>query len=381
MYLVIYTNMKKIVIIIIAVLLAIISYFVISNYWSFDIQTQNDIKIAWFGLLLGISFIRISYLSKKNPKKNKEIIRTILIFDLYILGNFFLKSEINLNWAEFAIFFIFLLLLILSSYIKHWIKSIIWLILWIWILFFLLKAVFPDFEIDPNEINLNQIQDKLIIQTTENQGSLDSNTAKLIIEKSKNIKTIDIKWNSQESINIDDIKKISFLSKSDKIQTKVFVSIWKDIIYLNPQSSINFKPSGEKTIISSDSINWKIWIYPSPTSDIIISWNNINQINPQNNEEIQKLKDNKSEIINQYGWFLIENQITRKISKSLLDISFYIFPSQYKNNLENYDSVIKLLWIEDVSSNYKDSQTWSWNTEEILNQVKKWYWKTYLKLF
>lgn len=373
--------MKKIVIIIIAILLAIISYFVINNYWSFDIQTQNDIKIAWFGLLLGVSFIRINYLSKKNPKKNREIIRTILIFNLYVLGNFFLKSEINLNWTEFAIFFIFLLLLILTSYIKHRIKAIIWLILWVWILFFLLKAVFPDFEIDPNEIETTKNQDKITIQNTETTENLSANNTKIIVERNKWNKTINIEWNSQEAINIDDIKKISFLSKSDKIQTKVFISIWKDIIYLNPQSSINFQSSGEKTIISSDSIIWKVWIYPSSPSNIIISWSNINSINPQNNEELQKLQDNKSAIINQYGWFLIENQVTRKISKFLLDISFYMFPAQYKDNLENYDSVIKLLWIEDVSSNYKDSQAWSWTKNDILNQIKKWYWKTYLKLF
>lgn len=373
--------MKKIVIIIIAVLLSIISYFVVSNYQSFDIQTQNDIKIAWFWLLLGVSFIRINYLSKKDPKKNREIIRTIMIFNLYILGNFFLKSEINLNWVEFSIFFIFLLLLILSSYIKHWIKAIIWLILWIWILFFLLKAVFPDFEINPNDIETTKFQDKITIQTTENTDTLLANNTKILIDKLKGNKTINIEWSSWEPINIKDIRKISFLSKSDKIQTKTFISIWKDILFLNPQSSINFQSSGEKIIISSDSINWKIWIYPNSKSNIILSWNSINSINTQTDEELQKIQDNKSEIINQYWWFLIENQITRKISKILLDISFYIFPDQYKNNIENYNSVIKLLWIEDVSDSYKDSQSWSWNTKDIINQVKKGYWKTYLKLF
>lgn len=373
--------MKKIFTLIFAIILGISLYFVVSNYWSFDIQTQNNIKIAWFGLLLGISFIRINYLSKKNPKKNREIIRAILIFNLYILGNFFLKSEINLNWAEFAIFFIFLLLLILSSYIKHWIKAIIWLILWIWILFFLLKAVFPDFEISPKNIEINEIQDKITIQTTENTENLLANNAKIIIERSKGNKTINIEWNKQEPINIKDIRKISFLSKNDQVQAKLFIFIWKDILFINPQSSISFQSSGEKIVISSDSINWKIWIYPNSKSNIILSWNNINQINTQNNEEFQKLQDNKSEIINQYGWFLIENQITRKISKVLLDISFYLFPVKYKNNLENYGSVIKLLWIEDIENDYKNSQIWSWTTKDIINQVKKWYWKTYLKLF
>ncbi len=373
--------MKKIVIAIITILLAILAYFILINYNNFDIQTQNDIKTAWFGLLLGISFILISYLSNRNAKKNKEIVRTILIFDLYILGNFFLKPNINLNWPEFAIFFIFLLLLILTSYIKHWTKTIIWLILWIWILFFLLKSVFPDFEINPNEIDTNQTQNKLLVQTTENTDTLKSNNVKLTIETSKNTKSVDIIWNSESPINIDNIHKISFLSKSDKVQAKIYIIIWKDILYINPQSTINFQSSGEEIIISSNSPADKVWIYQNSSSNIIISWNNINSINPQNNEELQKIMNNKSLIINQYGWFFIENQITRKISKILLNISFYLFPNQYKNNLENYNSVVKLLWIENTLDNYKDSKTWSWTTKDIINQVKKWYWKTYLKLF
>lgn len=372
--------MKKVVILVITIILAIMTYFVIINYGSFDIQTQNDIKIGGFGLLLGISFIVISYLSNKNAKKNREIIRSILILDLYILGNFFLKDNLNLNWSEFAIFFMFLLLLILTSYIKHRIKWIIWLILWIWILFFLLKSVFPDFEINPNEISIDQIQNKLVIQTSEKPEALSLNNTKIIIESTKNTKSIDILWNLESSININDIKKISFLSKNDKIHAKIYITIGKDILYLNPQSSINFQYSGAKTIINSDSIKWKVWIYQNSTSNIIIDWNIISN-DPQNIEEVKKLQDNKSLLISQYGWFLIENQTTRKISKLLLDISFYIFPSQYKNNIENYNSVIKLLWIGDISDNYKDSQAWTWTQKSFFNQIKKWYWKTYLKLF
>lgn len=377
--------MKKTIIAILVVILWVIWYYTAIRYPSFSIQEQNDAKMVLFWLLLGVSFIVINYLTNRDPKKNRIFVRWILIFDLYVLWNFFLKQDLHINWVEFAIFFIFLLLLILNSFIKHRIKKIIWIVLWIWLLFFLSNAILPDFEINPLENTNTSNKNQIIINNQENIEKLKENGAKIIINRQKNDKTINITQSIQEEINIDLVKKISFLSKSDSINTDVYILIWESIIYMKPQSSIDFSISWGKLLLYSDSLNSRVHLYTNQEDEFLIWWDNLipeklNKIEDQKiMKDLQEIKNNK--ILEQNWWFLLENNITRKISKILLDISFYIFPDQYKNNLENYDSVIKLLWIEDTSNNYKDSETWSWTKKDIINQIKKWYWKTYLKLF
>lgn len=367
------------------VILWVIWYYTAIRYPSFSIQEQNDAKMVLFWLLLWVSFIVINYLTNRDPKKNRIFVRWILIFDLYVLWNFFLKQDLHINWVEFAIFFIFLLLLILNSFIKHRIKKIIWIVLWIWLLFFLSKAILPDFEINPLENTNTSNKNQIIINNQENIEKLKENWAKIIINRQKNNKTINITESIQEEINIDLVKKISFLSKSDNIKTDLYILIWENIVYMKPQSSIDFSISWSKLLLYSESLNSRVHLYTNQEDKFLIWWNNmiperLNEIEDQKiMKDLQEIKNNK--ILEQNWWFLLENNITRKISKILLDISFYIFPDQYKNNLENYDSVIKILLIEDISNSYKDSQAWSWAKKNIINQIKKWYWKTYLKLF
>lgn len=377
--------MKKIIITIFVVILCVVWYYIAIRYPSFSIQEQNDAKMVLFWLLLGVSFIVINYLTNRDPKKNKIFVRWILIFDLYVLWNFFLKQDLHINWVEFAIFFIFLLLLILNSFIKHRIKKIIWIILWIWLLFFLSKAILPDFEINPLENTNTSNKNQIIINNQENIEKLKENVAKIIINRQKNNKTISITQSIQEEINIDLVKKISFLSKSDSIDTDLYILIWESIVYMKPQSSIDFSISWNKLLLYSDSLNSRVHLYTNQEDKFLIWWNNLiperlNKIEDQKiMKDLQEIKNNK--ILEQNWWFLLENDITRKISKGLLDISFYFFPVQYKNNLENFDTVVKLLQLENTDSSYEKSWISTWDKESILKQIKKWYWKTYLKLF
>lgn len=350
-------------------------YYLINLYdqtWTTMELIKNNSQYAIF--LFVSSIIWFSLFWNKDKKSQFILWLIILINFLYIIFSFVI-SNIWLTPTQNYFLMWFLILALVSNYIKNIIWHTITLVSVLWIISTLFFAIIPMYETWPDiQWFKDHFSPQLIVfskvSIKESKASINLDDKKLTI--SNWLKTRELKIKKEWS---------QLLFKSDNKYQNTFAYILfpdEKIIQIYPQSAININKNTDN-IYQIEIIDWTIKHYPA-----IKTWDNnaiaftftwekmsFGLINPQDTKEIMNFYEDelKEYITQQIWWEFMKNKIILNISNFLLENLNKILPEKFKNNLENFKSYQKYLDID------LENKTIGFDNNEIKKDILKEIWE------
>lgn len=332
------------------------SIFSIWIYYLVGLYDKSGTTMLWvetniqYLIFLYVSIITSLTLYSNEDKKSKFILASIILVNfLYIIFSFWV-SNVWLNNTQWLFLIWFLILALISNYIKNRFWYVITALSLLWVVSTILLAIIPLYETWPDIVWFeNQFSTKII---TYSKIGINSSKASIQIDK-KEYKF----WNGLSSYDLKINNSWSqILFKSNKKYLNTFWYILfpnKEIIQLYPQSAININKINNNYQL--EIIVWNIkhktntWQQNNGIFSFtgkllsygVMNDNNIKQITDFYNNELKK------HILNQIWWNISENNIITNISKTILEILSTILPEQYKDNLQNFydfQSYMGIVW-------------------------------------
>jgi len=275
----------------------------------------------------------------KNKKSKLILAAVVLINFLYIIFSFGI-SNIGLNNTQGLFVIWFLILSLISNYIKNWFGYIIMTLSFVWIILTIWLATIPLYENWPDIKWFEaQFSPKLIIYSKAN---INQEKATIQIDKKEynilnGLLSHELKINNSGS---------QILFKSDKKHLNTFGYLLfsnQEIIQIYPQSALNINKQHEIQIIT-----WTIKHHPENTqTQYTFTWKytSFGIINPENTKEIINFYQNKQTnyILDQIWWDFWNNKRTINTSKFILNMLSTILPWQFNDNLNNFNNFQKYI--------------------------------------
>ncbi len=161
----------------------------------------------------------------------------ISIINVFIIGDVFFKNNIGLNSQQFITLFVLILLALAITYIRHWIRYVLIIIVGLGIGFVLLTGVLPMYETLPSINDFIQSQKTQILNEGATEGML-------IIKNALGSKEIAVSDFTANEIDLSQKTQISFASKTTSEREKIFINLGNGaFINLNPQSAVTLEQS------------------------------------------------------------------------------------------------------------------------------------------
>lgn len=340
-------------------------------------------RIQTYQLYTAIFFVSlvVVYALQWDNKLLRFLMLVIIIINLFILWDVFFRNNIGLNSEQFLTLFGLLLLALAVTYITHWIRYILMIIIWLGIAFVLLTGILPLYENIPSISDFIQWQKTRIInQWTANEGTL-------LIKNALGTKEIPVNELGQNDIDLSQKTQISFVSKTQSESEKIFIDLWNgSFININPQSAVTLEQSGNNVIMQI--LQWNIEYYTPPD----FSWT-LQLIGKYKGQMIQDIQDNvrakltsqfeqkkKDFFINQLWGTMVFNPVIDKIIKFFITTLYNISPKIYQKNLTNYDNIQQYLGksITGSTNSATTGESIRSMLNDIMSQVKKWAGETTL---
>ena len=299
----------------------------------------------------------------------------IVLINLFIIWDIFFRNNIGLNSNQFMMLFGLIIAALGITYINHWIRYILIVIVGGGIVFVLLTGILPMYENIPNMSNFILSQKAKII----NQWGTGEWI--LIIKNILGSKEIPINKIQQSDIDLSQKTQISFASKTQSELEKIFIDLGNgSFININPQSAVTLEQSGENVIMQIIQGNVEYYI-PSD-----LSWA-LQIIGKYKGKSIQDIQNSiRANIINQFeqkkedffvdqiGGTMVLNPVINKVIKFFITTLYSINPKIYQKNLTNYISIQKYLG-NTITGDTRQTITGESVQNimnDILSQVKKW---------
>lgn len=360
-------NLKKFIIAFLTTsAFSILVYFLISLYdqsWhTINILNQN----LYYIIFLFISIIFSLTLYGNENKKSKLMMSLIFFINFFYLVFLFWISNIWLSQTQWLFLIGFLIIWLISNYIKNIFWNIITTVSVLWILITIFFTIIPLYEEAPDI----EWFEKLFSTQLMTYSKIDINQSVTVLEKD-NKPYIFKNWLFSYDLKINNSWS-QIIFKSDKLYQNTFAYILlpnQEIIQIYPQSAININNNMEIEIITGI-----IKYYPQNIKNISFTWKFLPSIivDEQNiNTVLNRYEQGlKKHIFNQIWWKTNQNKNITKISKILLEFLSKIIPNQFKNNLENFENFEKYLYKDTENNNYKNDFDNTKIQKDIIKDIK-----------
>lgn len=324
-----------------------------------------------YTLIFFVSIV-VLYMLQWGGKFFKFLAFVIIIINLFIIGDVFFRNNIWLNSQQFMTLFALILLALAVSYITHWVRYLLMIIVGLGIGFVLLTGMLPMYENMPNISDFIQSQKTQIINEGANQWML-------IIKNALWSKEIAIQDVTANDIDLSQKTQISYSSKTKTDNEKIFIDLGNGtFINLNPQSAVTLEQSWTNTVMqilqgnvqyyAPSTISWALTLIGKYTGKNIqniqntIRWNMVSEFE----------KDKEEFFINSLGGNMVLNPVIDKIISFFINTLYSISPKTYQKNLTNYNTIREYLGITGSTS-----QNFSWESirsmiDDMMSNAKQW---------
>jgi hypothetical protein len=314
------------------------------NSWTTIVWIKSNIQYLSF---IYISIIVILAIYSNNNKKSKLILAIIILINfLYIIFSFWI-SNIWLNNMQWLFLLWFLILALISNYINNRFWSTITIFSIIGILMTIWSAIIPMYESGPDlKWFESQFSTKLIVYSKVN-----INKSKAVIKLDKKDFNI-LNWISSYTLKTNNSwSQLLFIADKKYLNTFWYILFPnKDIIQIYPQSAINIRKIYNKYQI--EIITWTVKHNKDTQNNFYYftgKYLSFGEITPQHTQQITDFynKHQKEYILSQIWWDIFYNKTILNISKTTLEILSKILPSQFSDNIKNFNQYQKYIYSND----------------------------------
>lgn len=333
--------------------------------------------IQTYQLYTAIFFVSLVmiYMLQWDNKIFRFLIVVIIIINLFIIGDVFFRNNIGLNSEQFLSLFGLILAALAVTYIQHWIRYLLMILIGLGIALVLLTGIIPLYENIPSVTEFIQWQKTRIVnQWTDTEGTL-------LIKSALGTKEILVNEMNENDIDLSQKTQISFVSKTKTWIEKIFIDLGNGaFININPQSAITLEQSGDQTIMEilqgniyyyiPAEFSWALQLKGKYTGEKIQNIENTIRSTITNQFE-QKKEDF---FINELGGTMVLNPVIDNIIKFFITTLSTIRPKKYQENLTNYTTIQQYFGksIPETTNIITTGENLRSIINDIMSQVKKW---------